>query len=145
MNVSKNYSLPIRTDLLIRGKEHPAVSLKQSIADFIHLVLTTSFGECKFEPEFGCSVWERDFDVAVSTHALKDQMQNAIRQAIEQNEKRITKVRVEVKLSQEEMVSEGKGLRIKRKLDIKAGGVIVKTNEPFEYFEKVYIGPISFN
>jgi phage baseplate assembly protein W len=145
MNNTKNYSLPIRTDLLIRGKEHPAVSLKQSIADFIHLVLTTSLGECKFEPDLGCSVWESDFDVVVSAHTLKDQMQNAIKQAIEQKEKRLTKVRVEIKLSQEEILSEGKGIRIKRKLDIKAGGVVVKTNEPFEYFEKVYIGPISYS
>ncbi|MBX2903397.1 MAG: GPW/gp25 family protein [Chitinophagales bacterium] len=145
MSLSKNYSLPIRTDLLTKGKEHPATSLKQSLADFIHLILTTSLGECKFHPELGCSVWENDFDIVVSANLLKDKMQNAIRDAIEQNEKRLTNVRVDIKLSQEEIVSEGRGLRIKRKLDIKANGIVVKTNEPFEYFEKVYIGPISYS
>jgi phage baseplate assembly protein W len=139
------YTLPLQPKLLTDGKEHPKKSLKESIADFLHLILTTHLGECKFQPELGCSIWESDFDIVVSQSMLKDKMQNALRDALIKNEKRLSNARVEMKLSQEEIVVQGSGIRIKRKLDIKAGGIIVKTNERFDFYERIYIGPISYD
>ncbi len=143
--MDKYYTLPLEPKTFTEGKEHPKTDLKYSIAHFLHLILTSHLGECKFQPELGCSLWDSDFDLVVSANLLKDKMQNALREAIEKNEKRLTNIRVEMKLSQEEITVAGSGMRIKRKLDIKAGGTIAKTNERFDFHERIYIGPISYD
>jgi hypothetical protein len=53
MATAKYLRLPFRPDMLIARQEHPICSLNESIAQHLHLLVTTYYGECKFDESFG--------------------------------------------------------------------------------------------
>ena len=58
------YDLPIRFDLLMqKNRELPTCSLDKSIAQNIFLIITSKFNEHRFDPTYGCEIWETDFEL----------------------------------------------------------------------------------
>ena len=52
----KYYTLPLEPELLMQKKEHPGCALKQSVAQHLHLIITTAFGEMQSDVDFGNSI-----------------------------------------------------------------------------------------
>ncbi len=138
------YTLPLNTGNLIRRKVHDTCNLNQSISHYIHLVNTSYFGECAFDESFGCSIWLVDFDNLKSTNRLKDFIQSSLYESLLIHEKRLINQRVNVRIKQEELPSNGGSNRIKKRIDIRIKGKVKKTNESFSYVEYFYIGPLSY-
>ncbi|TAJ15421.1 hypothetical protein DMA11_01935 [Marinilabiliaceae bacterium JC017] len=137
------YTLPIKFDLLTSLESHPKCSLKESIAQHIHLVATTSFGECQFDETFGCAIWEFDFDNTMTDSRLKEQLKESIQKALSKHEHRLKAVEVSVTTTQTELnVSDT--TRIKKKIDVVINARMAKTNEAFNYFEYFFLGPFSY-
>lgn len=138
------YTLPLKTGNLIRRKGHDTCNLIQSISHYIHLVNTSYFGECAFDESFGCSIWLVDFDNLKSTNRLKDFIQSSLYESLLIHEKRLINQRVNVRIKQEELPTNGGSNRIKKRIDIRIKGKVKKTNESFSYVEYFYIGPLSY-
>ena len=60
------------------------------------------------------------------------------------HEKRLTKVTVEVKIKQEEILNADAVNRIKKRVDLIIRAKVKQTNEDFKYIEYFYIGPLSY-
>ena len=120
-------------------------SVRQSIAHHIHLLLTTSLGEMASNEQFGCALWDTDFDSLSSRSRLKDQIVEALDEAIRVHEPRLERVRTELQLHQDELGSDGARRRIKNRLDITVSGVLKGTNEPIVYRDHFFISPLSYN
>ncbi|MCW5518541.1 GPW/gp25 family protein [Aureitalea sp. L0-47] len=140
----KFYTLPLRAKNLTSRKGHDMCNLNQSIAHHIHLINTSSFGECSFDETFGCSIWLIDFDNLKSSNKLKSQIVESLHNSLQRHEKRLANIKIDVKIKQEELNSGVSANRIKKRIDIQVKGTVKKTNESFSYFEYFYIGPLSY-
>ena len=140
------YSLPISFGDLMKKKDIPRCSLIQSVAQNLHLMLTTHYGENRNNPKFGCSIWENEFEVLSGNDSNKEGLRESIKKTIAMFEKRITNVEVSLDFKQEQLISKsGTEKRIKRKIEISITGNLVKTNESCSFNDKFFVGPISFN
>lgn len=138
------YEIPLKPAHFFTKKEHDTCTIKQSIAHYIHLINTSSFGECTFDETFGCSIWELDFDNLKSANKLKSLIKTSLEDSIKAHEKRLTHVNVEAKIKQEELLNSNAVNRIKKRVDLVIKAKVKKTNEDFQYVEYFYIGPLSY-
>jgi phage baseplate assembly protein W len=138
------YSLPFDVEILMQRKEHPKCSLQHSIAQHLHLILTTAFGELSADENFGCGIWEYDFDNITSGHKLKELIKQSLLKSVQQYEKRMNNVRIELLIQQEELADIIKGRRVKKRIDITITGSLQLTNENFIYADSFFTGPLSY-
>lgn len=138
------YSLPLSPASVMLRKEHPKCSLKQSVSQHLHLLLTTAFGELPHDDNFGCGIWDHDFDNITSGHTLKEMMRQSLLQSIHQYEKRLGAVRIELLIKQEELSDGSSNRRAKKKMDITITGILQQTNETFIYKDSFFTGPLSY-
>ncbi|HTI07344.1 MAG TPA: GPW/gp25 family protein [Puia sp.] len=138
------YSLPLVVDRIMHKQEHAKCSLQQSVIQHLHLLLITAFGEFPADEGFGCGIWDHDFDNVTSAHKLKEFIRQSLLQSVQQHEQRLTNVRVEILLRQEE-VSEGVDRhRVKKKIDVTITGMLQSTNERLNYRDSFFVGPLSY-
>lgn len=125
-------------------EEHSRVSLQNSVIQYLHLLLTTAFGEFSGDEEFGCGLWDHDFDNVTSAHKLKEIIRQSLLKSIQEKEKRLTGVRVDLLIVQEEL-PETKGMRsVKKKVNITVSGTLQLTNERLNFRDSFYVGPLSY-
>jgi hypothetical protein len=138
------YTLPLETGKMLSGNMHESCTINQSIAHYIHLINTSYFGECSFDENFGCAIWLVDFDNLKSSNRLKSFIVKSLEDSLERIETRLSNIRVEVKVKQEELIEATEANRIKKKIDIHITARIKKTNEAFSYVEYFFLGPLSY-
>jgi len=136
------YALPLNLGDIIRKKEQPGISLKESISAWIHLLLVTHYGEYKHDELFGCEIWEHDFENISSPHKFKDDVQKAVLQTLSLQEPRLSDIRLDLQIEQVEIILQNR--RVKIRIGIRITGTVRKTNEPFVHLESFFIGPLSY-
>ncbi|MGF6846946.1 phage baseplate assembly protein W [Chitinophaga sp. W3I9] len=140
----KYYQLPIDFSLLLQKKDMPAISLEDSIAQHIHLLITTVLGENKDDAQYGCQWWDSDFDIKASNNEVKEQIENAVKASITRYEKRISQIRVVAAVNQEELLLSSTR-KMKKKIRVTVSGNVTKNNHPFQYSSFFYISPLSYD
>jgi phage baseplate assembly protein W len=138
------YQLPLKLGDLMSGKMHNKVSLSDSIKQHLHLIITTSFGEMQFDENFGCSIWDDDFDNLTSTNKIKEKIKNSILYSVNKYENRIENVKLDLQIRETELSLKLKGKYVKKRLDLIIVANICSTNLPLEYRDSFYTGPLSF-
>jgi phage baseplate assembly protein W len=136
------YKIPLKLDEVIKKQDLPRCSLKESVAEMIHLISTSGFGECKHDESFGCDLWNHDFENITNAQAFKENVRGSVKDAISRYEKRIEFVNVDVDV--EQVISSIKKRRIKNRIVLTVRGKLVMTNEDFNYSEHFFIGPLSY-
>jgi phage baseplate assembly protein W len=143
------YRFPLNMAQLMQKKELPTTDLVTSIRQNIYLILTSEFGEFRFDETYGCTIWEHDFENIVSIHTWRETMTNALKAAVSAHEIRISNVRVRIEVNQEErpLLSPQKTIaRLKKCVDVYVSGTIKETNQPFNPPpQRLYISPFSFD
>lgn len=138
------YKLPLNTAKIISNNEAQYCSIEQSIQQFIHLIITSHFGEFEFDSSFGCTIWNIDFDNLVSNNKLRYTISESILESLNNHEKRIKDVNVIVNIVQDEYKTTNNYSRVKKRVDIKINCIIRQTNEAFSCFEQFYIAPLAY-
>lgn len=138
------YSSSIQFEDLIKKKELQRTNIDESIAQHINLIITTSFGECKFNEIFGCKIWNSEFDLLIPPKVLKENVKKEIKEAITKFETRLEVQEVIVTIEDTQSVSYQKGTRIKRKFNVKIKGSVRLTNRPFVFHSFFFVGPFSY-
>jgi hypothetical protein len=118
--------------------------MKRSIHNMIHLITVTSYNEVKHDPFFGTEIWKYDFENIYNAHLLKDELKRSIFNSIRNNEKRLININIELQIEQVEISKKIQNRRVKTQVSLMIGGIISKTNEPFEHREAFFIGPLSY-
>jgi len=118
------------------------VPLGQSVANMLRLLTLSKFGECKYDPTFGCAIWEHDFETITNIQGFKETIKASIEAALSAHEKRLTQTFVEVNITQTESIL--KTRRVKNRIMIVIRGKLLKTNEEFMWKEDFFIGPLSY-
>lgn len=133
--MSAFYNIPLNTGDVMKKNELPRCAERESIDENILLMLTTYFGEFRYDETYGCSLWEHDFENIVSATAWKENIGVSIRETIKAHEPRLTNVIVTTEIKNE----------TKRRVDIKVNGNLAQTNKPYFYFKSLYVSPFSFD
>jgi len=136
------YKLPLRFDLIIRKKQHASCPLKHSIAQNLHLIISTYRGESAFSDDFGCSLWDEEFNIQLN-YRWKETLCDSLKQAITQFEKRFQLLDVKANMEEQSEVMGKENLRVRRCLHIEIKGTIRKTNEPFNFRDTIFISPLA--
>jgi len=136
------YYFPLKPADLIQKKEHPRISLKDSVSRVIHLITITHFGEYKPDESLGCEIWDFDFDNITNYQLFKEQVKKSLAQTIEKHEPRLSKIKIDIQIQQVEFRI--KNRRTKSQITLRVDGILTKTNEAYSYTENFYIGPLSY-
>ena len=136
------YKLPLRLDHVIQKKRHASCPLKHSIAQNLHLLISTYRGEASYSDEFGCSLWDEEFNIQLNLR-WKENLCDSLRQAIEKFERRMNLQDVKANMEEQNEIIENASLRVRRCLHIEINGIIKKTNEPFNFRDTIYISPLA--
>ena len=139
---SEYYYFPLNPADLIQKKEHPRISLKDSVSRMIHLITITHFGEYKPDESLGCEIWDFDFANITNYQLFKEQVKKSLAQTIEKHEPRLSKIKIDIQIQQVEFRI--KNRRTKSQITLKVDGILTKTNEAYSYIENFYIGPLSY-
>jgi phage baseplate assembly protein W len=138
------YSLPLALERVMRQQEHPRNNLQQSVTQHLHLLLTTAFGEFPGDERFGCGIWDHDFDNVTSAHKLKELIRQSLLKSIQEQEKRLGHVKVELMIVQEELSEGANARRVKKRISISVTGILHLTNEPLVFRDSFFVGPLSY-
>lgn len=137
------YKIPLDFKGLTNGKDIKRVTIEESLAQYISLVITTIFGEYKYDDNFGTIIWETDFSLLANVNQLKDTIKDSVFNKVKEYEKRLTITDVSLGIS-EDTVSYTTNIRVKKRLDIVVYGIIKKTNQPYYYRSSYFLAPFSF-
>jgi phage baseplate assembly protein W len=136
------YRLPLRFDQITQKKQHDTCLLNHSIAQNLHLIISTYRGEVAYSDEFGCSLWDEEFNIQLNLR-WKEILCDSIRQAMTKFEKRLAVRDVKVSMQEQSKFLEKESVRIRRIVQIEISGVISKTNEPFNFRDTIFISPLA--
>ncbi|WP_306353348.1 GPW/gp25 family protein [Flavobacterium sp. '19STA2R22 D10 B1'] len=137
------YKIPIDYTKIINGKDLRKVTIEESLAQYISLIITTIFGEYKYDDEFGTIIWDTDFNLLANANQLKDSIKESVHEKVKKYEKRLIITDVTLGVS-EDTISYETSIRVKKRLDIIVYGIIKKTNQPYYYKSSYYLAPFSF-
>jgi phage baseplate assembly protein W len=136
------YKLPLRFDQIIQKKRNASCPLKHSIAQNLHLIISTYRGEAAFSDEFGCSLWDEEFNIQLN-HRWKENLCDSLKLAITRFEKRFELLDVKANMEEQSELIGKENLRVRRCLHIEIKGTIKKTNEPFNFRDTIFISPLA--
>jgi phage baseplate assembly protein W len=137
-------NIPVNFKDIKQKSEVPRISVNNSIHNMIHLIVTTTFGEMKHEPSFGCDLWKFDFENIYNLPSFKEELKKSLRNSIINNEKRLVNVNVDLQVEQVDVPTKVSNKRIKIRIVFAVNGIIEKTNEAFAHHGRFYIGPLSY-
>ena len=138
------YKTPLDFSKIFQKQELPKSSIEDSIAQYINIVATSSFGECKFDESFGSKFWETDFDLLVDYSILKNRIAQDLTESISKNETRLKLTEVIVQIREGSIDSPSASMRMKKKVLIQIKGFIIKTDRPFQFQGFFFLGPLSY-
>lgn len=97
------YKFPISGAALTQSQKLAKIYDDRSVIDHIYLILTTSFGEYKYQYSYGCTLWQHDFDISKTESDWSNEMTTSLTKNIKDNEPRISpSFRVDVKVIRQE-------------------------------------------
>ena len=137
------YKLPIDFGGLMKKQDLAKIALEDSISQSIFTLMTTVFGECKFDETYGCELWDTDFDLLKSDDELKVFVAKSLKNSIIQHEKRIFLQDIEIRIS-EQNLGEINKKRIKKKVLVSVRAIVLETNRPFVYDFSFFVRPLSY-
>lgn len=137
------YKLPFDYTKLTTGEDATKVTIEESLAQFISVIITTIFGEYKYDPEFGTVIWDTDFNLLANPNQLKDLIKESVHEKVNQYEKRLKVTEVTLGVN-ENTLSYETNIRVKKRLDIVVYGIIKNTNQPYYYKSSYFLAPFSF-
>ena len=138
------YTLPLRPDLILEKKQHEECSQEDSIRQNLHLIISTYQGESAYSNDFGCSIWNEEFNIQTNLR-WKEDLLDSLATAISKFERRLVVKKDNIAVFLEEQI-EGAGKenpRLRRALHIEIKAVLKRTNEPFLFRKILFISPVA--
>lgn len=140
------YKIPTNFSAIIEntGENRKICSEKESINQYIELLLMTCPGEHRFDKNFGSKIWDMDFERVVSRIKWENEFCQYMQDSITNYEHRITNV--EITASIQDAVREdpiSKSISVKKKVIVKIACRLLSTGEPCLFYNILYLGPLS--
>jgi phage baseplate assembly protein W len=138
------YRTPLQLSSVINGGELATCDVVTSITCNLELIIMTRFGEHRGNPDFGCEIWELDFELIVSESLWEEKLRQSLIKSITTNETRLSDISLVAKISEIERFHYLKqNPEIKKRVTVHLTGTIHKTGEPFTFDTSLFLSPLS--
>lgn len=138
------YKLPIRFGPLMNRQEIPTCGVGESIAQLLHLLIHTRYGELRSDRSFGCRIWEVEFDRTLTTGDWSDELSVSLEAAIRQHEPRLKKAQVSISMA---VVDHDSFFRqpdeYRRLATVGVSALLTETEEPFQFYTQLHVGQLA--
>lgn len=139
------YKLPLDFDRFFSGDgQFEKCTEAESIDQHIELLLTTCPGKHRFNPGYGCRIWELDFQTIASFKKWEELFRQYVLEAVERYEPRITDIALDIRLR--DLVREERqshAITVRKRADIHITARMLSTGEPIRMGYTLYLGPLS--
>ncbi|WP_316826801.1 GPW/gp25 family protein [Pedobacter miscanthi] len=138
------YNKPFRFKSVFAGTGLQPADLGRSISNHIELIIFTRYGEHRYHNDFGCEIWDLDFELIVSESIWEEKFRKSLLKSITDNEFRIYNTEVEVRITEVENVYPLRKItEIKKKVDISVRALIKTTGEKYFFNTALFLSPLS--
>lgn len=141
------YKLPLNFTRIFESEANsnfPTCSEKESIDQNLEMIITTCPGEHKYDPEFGCKIWDLDFEKVVSKSRWEGQFVQFIEEAVKKYEPRITNIKPSIDFFDKKEIFELSGATsIRKRVDIRIDATVISTGTLCCFYYSLYLGPLS--
>ncbi|WP_443939951.1 GPW/gp25 family protein [Pedobacter sp. MW01-1-1] len=135
---------PVQFGDVIEGRELETCSLGESIAQHLQLLITTRFGENRFDFEYGNKIWELEFQHSITNESWEEQFRTHLIDSILSYENRIEKPVVQIF---SEMVEKEWPMKnfteIRKKVIVLIKATLTESKESFSFKTELYLSPMS--
>lgn len=141
-----NYKLPLDFVRVFESKIRnlSTCTETESIDQHLELLLTTCPGEHKYDPNYGCKIWDLDFERVISMSQWEDLFTKHINESISKYEPRISVLDIKVQFSDTKKVyGFPEATSIKKRVDIKIDATIKNVEKKCCFVYSLYLGPLS--
>jgi phage baseplate assembly protein W len=141
-----NYKLPIDFSRLFESdiRNLSKQNEKDSIDQNLELIITTCPGEHKYDPKFGCQVWNLDFERVVSKSLWEGKFLQFISESIKKYEPRIYDVETHITFfdtKKEDMITGA--TFIKKRVEINIDARLISNGAKCRFYYSLYLGPLN--
>lgn len=137
----QNYALPLALDRIVMKQMLAKCPDREAIHQHLYLLMVTHFDETRFDESYGCALWEHDFSI-LSQIKWKDLIRESLEISISKFERRLSQTKVRVEIEELEVMSKHNNY-VRKRIGVEVKAVIKRTNEPFIFFERIFISPMS--
>lgn len=138
------YNKPFRLKSIFENKDLKEADIGKSISQNIELIIFTRYGEHRHNRNFGCEIWDLDFELIVSETTWEEKFRQSLLRSITQYEPRLYQVEVEIKMSEVEKIFSIRNVtEIKKKVDISIWGKMNITGEKYYFNTGLFLSPLS--
>ncbi len=138
------YKKPFSFNRFLKNQDFEQQDLGISISQNIELIIFTRYGEHRYDPEFGCEIWDLDFELIVSESSWEEKLRQSMIKSIKKYEQRIYNVEIEIKIKE---VSKFYPIRnvteIKKQVEIVIKGLVMQTGETYFFSTLLFLSPLS--
>ncbi|MFD1258007.1 GPW/gp25 family protein [Mucilaginibacter terrae] len=138
------YKKPFSLKNIFNGQDIDKQDVGASISQYIELIIFTRYGEHRFKPDFGCEIWDLDFELIISESMWEEKLRQSLLRSITQYEQRIYDVHIDVHIKE---VNKFYPLRnvseIKKKVEIVISGKMQQTGENYVFTTSLFLSPLS--
>ena len=129
-----------------RNHELPSCNPGTSIAQNIFLIISSKFNEHRYDADYGCEIWDKDFELITNALVWQEQINRSIHNSLTHYEPRLENIEADTTIVEEPYQHPVTRVRsIKKKIIVRVKGTIKATGEPFTYSPQMYISPISID
>ena len=142
--MDKFYSLPLDLKGLITNhKQIPTCTEVESINSHLGLLITTCPGEHKFDKNWGCGIWEIDFEKITSSLRWELKCAELILEMAKKYEPRLRDITVDVQINEVNTINAASDCpTVKKKVDLHFHATLISTGKPYNFLFQLYLGPI---
>jgi len=138
------YAKPFRFNKLFLDADLQTTDLGKSVSNHLELIIFTRYGENRYNHNFGCEIWDLDFELIVSESIWEEKFRKSLQKSISEYETRIYQIDVEVRITEVENVYPLRKItEIKKKVDISVRGLIKATGEKYFFNIALFLSPLS--
>jgi phage baseplate assembly protein W len=139
------YKLPFDFGKIIHGKDAELnSSIAENIAQHIELLITTKFGENRYDSNYGNEIWDLEFENSLSDTQWEEYFRLAVIRTVAQYEPRLTNPDATIHSELVEKVWPIKAYtEIKKRVVIVLKGTLTETGEQFAFKTELYLSPMS--
>lgn len=138
------YNKPFRFNSIFAGSDLQGADMGKSISNHIELIIFTRYGENRHNTNFGCEIWDLDFELIVSESIWEEKFRKSLLKSIVDCEERIYNTDVEVKITEVENIYPLRKItEIKKKVDITIRALIKATGEKYFFNTALFLSPLS--
>ena len=138
------YKMPLLFSRLFESGDLLQCNVEDSIDRNLELIITTCPGEHKFDPGYGCNIWDLDFENVISVQRWENDFIAFISQAIKKYEPRIIETETKVNFLDVKNQHEFSGaISIRKRADIHIFAEIINTGKKCCFFYSLYLGPLT--